>query len=419
MNTAIIGGGASGMIAAIVSAQNNDEVTIFEHMPRMGKKLLLTGSGKCNISNTDMDISHFHGSDEALIASVLEKCPPQITQAFFERLGLMFKERKGGLYPYCEQSSAVLDVLRFAIRDMGIDVLVDTDVRAVSEVVMESGSGRFAVVTDQGRYTFDKVIICAGSAACRNTGSDGSGYELAKSFGHTIVKPLPALTHLDCEEGFFPSIAGIRTRAKISVYSRTPGKSERELLGSETGELQLTKSGISGIPVFDLSYLAVRSLFEGKSVKATIDLLPEISEDDISGFIADRAARNPDRLADELLIGVLAKPLGICICRRCQIGSKTLCMELNEMHRDELGKMIKKFEVTVTGSGGFDVSQVLQGGVSLSEVSPNLESRLVPGVFFAGEILDVNGDCGGYNLQWAASSAMVAAGFRNKHGDNG
>ena len=413
MNTAIIGGGASGMVAAIVSAQNNEEVTIFEHMSRMGKKLLLTGSGKCNISNKDMDISHFHGSDKDLVGSVLGQFPPKKTLAFFESLGLLFTERKGGIYPYCEQSNAVVDVLRFAIRDMGVDVLTDTEIRYIQNPSKRS----FTVVTDQGRYVFDKVIICAGSACNRNTGSDGSGYELARSFGHTIVKPLPALTHLDCEEDFFPSIAGIRTKAHISIYARTPGTSESELLGSEEGELQLVRSGISGIPVFNLSYLAVRAMDDGRKVRASIDLLPEISEDDIAGYIKARTENNPDRTAEELFIGVLAKPLGMCICKRCHIELKTPCSILTDIQITELGKMIKKFEVTVTGSGGFDSSQVSQGGVSMFEVSEKLESRLVPGLFFAGEILDVNGDCGGYNLQWAVSSAMVAAGAG--HGDNG
>ncbi len=418
MTTAIIGGGASGMIAAIVSAQCGNEVTIFEHMPRMGKKLLLTGSGKCNISNTDMDISHFHGSDIALIKQVLQKCPPEQTLAFFERLGLFVHARGNCLYPYCDQASAVVDVLRFAIRDLGVDVLTDTDIRYIQKQVPEgSGAGSlFVVVTDQGRYLFDRVIICTGSASNRNTGSDGSGYELARSFGHKINKPLPALTHLSCEEDFFPSIAGIRTGADISIHIDTAdGKSV--LLGSEAGELQLVRSGISGIPVFNLSHLAVRALDEGKKVKASLDLLPKIGTGDIKGFLTERITDNPERTAEELFIGVLAKPLGICICKRCGIGLKTRCADLTDAQVTKLCGMIKKFEVTVTGSGGFESSQVLQGGVDLAEVTQNLESRLVPGLFFAGEVLDVNGDCGGYNLQWAASSAMVAAGAEN--GDNG
>lgn len=420
MNTAIIGGGFAGMIAAIVSSQNGDEVTIFEHMPRMGKKLLLTGSGKCNISNTDMDISHFHASDEGLVARVLSKCPPEDTLDFFEKLGLVIKDRNGYLYPYSEQASAVLDVLRFAIRDMGVDVLTDTDIRSV--VKIEQGSERevedkFVVVTNQGRYSFDKVIICTGSSANRNTGSDGSGYDLVKAFGHTIVKPLPALTSLTCEDTFFPSIAGIRTRADVRLYDVTHDEKAGDFLGHETGELQLVKSGISGIPVFNLSFMAVRALDEGKKIRAVIDLMPDMPDAELTSMLTDRLANIPDRSLEEMFIGILAKPLGICICKRCGLDLRRKCSSLNEKEIKELSVAVKSFDATVTGSGGLDNSQVAQGGVSLSEVTDDLESRHVSNLFFAGEILDVNGDCGGYNLQWAASSAMVAAnGPRDQRG---
>ncbi|MCR5301711.1 MAG: aminoacetone oxidase family FAD-binding enzyme [Lachnospiraceae bacterium] len=406
------------MIAAIVSVQNKDEVTIFEHMPRMGKKLLLTGSGKCNISNTDMDISHFHGGDMSRIKAVLEKCPPDVTLDFFRGLGLLMRERKGGLYPYCEQASAVVDVLRFSIRDLGVDVLTQANVLSVQKLIpSDNGLERgFAVTTDQGRFLFDKVIMCTGSACNRNTGSDGSGYSLAKALGHTVIKPAPALTHLKCEEDFFASIAGIRTQANVSLYECSKDCGKETLLGSMGGELQITRSGISGIPVMNLSFLAVRALDDGQKIKGSLDLLPDVDEEDIQGYIRSRIDNNPDRLADELFIGVLAKPLGMCICKRANVGLKTPCKTLTSAHISILGKLIKKFDVTVTGYGGFDESQSACGGVSLLEVDDDLESTIVPGLFFAGEILDVNGDCGGYNLQWAASSAMVAA---RRHHDSG
>ena len=405
MKTAVIGGGASGMIAAVESAKYGNEVTIFEHMQRIGKKLLLTGSGKCNISNTDMDISHFHGGDLSLISAVLDSCPPDETRGFLEKLGVFLKDRNGYLYPYCEQASAVLDALRFAIRDLGVDVCTETDVKNINK----EASGELTISTSQGKFVFDKVIICTGSCAQRNTGSDGSGYKLAKSLGHTVIKPLPALTNLRCEDAFFPSIAGIRTKADVSLYESKGHHSDKILLGSEAGELQLTKTGISGIPGFDLSYLAIRALDNGSHVTASIDLLPDVSGEDIDKYIADRIANNPDRCAEELLIGVLAKPLGICICKRCQIDLKEKCSSLTDKDIRSISSMIKGFDATVSGYGDFDNSQVAQGGVSISEVKETLESKIIPGVYFAGEVLDVNADCGGYNLQWAQSSAIIAA----------
>ena len=409
MNIAVIGGGASGMIAAITAADNGAEVTIFEHMPRMGRKLLLTGSGKCNISNVDMDMSHFHGSDTGLIGKVMDRCPSKETLAFMESLGLYVRERKGYLYPYCEQASAVVDILRFAIRDRGIDVHTDTDIRRIEKQKQSNDrtvEDKFVIVTANARMTFDRVILCCGSCANRNTGSDGSGYDIAKSFGHTIIKPLPALTYLVCEEDFYPSIAGIRTRALISVLAKDENGWQR--LGTEDGELQLTKTGISGVCVFNLSYLAVKSLDKRCRVKAEIDLLPDIPEGEITEFMKNRIGNISDRPLEEMFIGLLAKPLGILILKRCSIDLKRICGDLDDGEIANICKTVKCFETFIKGSGDMDSSQVAQGGVSLSEIRDNLESRLVSGLFFAGEILDVNGDCGGYNLQWAASSGMVA-----------
>lgn len=410
MNIAIIGGGASGMIAAITAADMGAEVTIFEHMPRMGRKLLLTGSGKCNISNTDMDMSHFHGTNVDVVHRIMERCTSKDTLVFLEKLGLYVKERKGYLYPYSEQASAVVDILRFAIRDRGIDLHTETDIRRIEKQKHSNDrtlEDKFIVTTANGRLSFDRVILCCGSSANRNTGSDGSGYEIAKSFGHTVIKPLPALTFLTCEEDFYLSVAGIRTKATISLYERDKNE-PRKLLGSEEGELQLTKTGISGVCVFNLSHLAVKSLDRHCRVMAQIDLLPDIPASDIADFMKNRIDNIGDRTLEELFIGLLAKPLGILILKRCTLDLKRQCSDLDETAINSICKTVKCFETFIKGSGDMESSQVAQGGVSLSEVKDTLESRLVSGLFFAGEILDVNGDCGGYNLQWAASSGMVA-----------
>ncbi len=401
MNIAVIGGGASGMIAAICAASEGASVTIFEHMPRIGKKLLLTGNGRCNISNEDMDPAHFHGGDHDRIEAVLSACPKEETLKFFEDLGLYIKERGGYLYPFCEQASAVLDVLRFAIRDMGIDVFTDTDLKKIEKFK------KFVLTTERGQLEFDRLILCCGSTANRNTGSDGSGYNLAKNLGHTVIKPLPALTSLVCDDEFFPSIAGIRTMATVSLFS-TDERDDSKILGKEYGQLQLTKNGISGICVFNLSYMAIRSLDLGRPVKAMIDLLPDISWGQIGTFIRQRRERMGQRPVEEFFAGLIAKPLGICICKRCAIDLKRECGSITDDEITDLCKMLKEFEANVVSSGDFDSAQVCQGGVDLSEVTDTLESTKIPGLFFAGEILDVNGDCGGYNLQWAASSGMLA-----------
>ena len=412
MNIAIIGGGASGMIAAVTASKLGAQVSLFEHMPRLGRKLLITGSGKCNISNTDMDISHFHSDDIDIVSHVLECVPASKTLEFLNSLGLYTKDRNGYLYPYSEQASAAVDILRFAVRDCDIEVHIEADVKKIEKISQGSDKnleGKIAVVTADRTKYFDKVILCAGSCSNRNTGSDGSGYDLAAELGHKIIKPLPALTYLTCEETFYPSIAGIRTKAVISLFSYNKKAGEAKLLRSEPGELQLTKTGISGIPVFNLSHIAVKHLEAGDKVTAVIDFLPDISENEITGFLKQRFWDIADRCVEEMFIGLLAKPLGICICKRCGLTLGAKCSSLTDRNIAELGYAIKKFETVVTGSGDFDSCQTVSGGVDLREVKDTLESRIVSGLYFAGEILDVNGDCGGYNLQWAASSAIHAA----------
>ena len=412
MNIAIIGGGASGMTAAVAASKLGASVTLFEHMQRLGRKLLITGSGKCNISNTDMDISHFHSGNIDLVSHVLDAYPPSETLAFLEKIGLYIKDRNGYLYPYSEQASAAVDVLRFAVRDSGIDVHIEADVKKIEKISQGSDKnteGRFAVTTADRTTYFDRVIICAGSCSNRNTGSDGSGYDIAAALGQKIIKPLPALTYLTCEEAFYPSIAGIRTRAVISLFAYSRKGGDERLLRSEPGELQLTKTGISGIPVFNLSCIAIKALEAGDKVTAVIDFLPDISEDDISGFIKQRLWNLGDRSIEEMFIGLLAKPLGICICKRCGLDLKAKCSSITDRYIAELAYAVKKFETKVNGYGDFDSCQTVQGGVDMNEINLNLESKIVSGLYFAGEILDVNGDCGGYNLQWAVSSGICAA----------
>ena len=267
MNIAVIGGGFSGMIAAITAADAGATVTIFEHMKRVGKKILLTGSGKCNISNSDMDIRHFHSGNIDRVKSVLRDASSVDTLAYLEELGLYCRQKNGYIYPFCEQASAVLDVLRFALRDRGIEVYTDTDIKLIEKSPeAKSGSSVHSILvkTDSMSFEFDRVIICCGSCANRNTGSDGSGYSIASALGHKIIKPLPALTSLDGEEDFFPSIAGIRTMATVSLFA-DPDNGSSRLLGKEYGQLQFTKTGISGICVFNISRFAVKELDEGLS----------------------------------------------------------------------------------------------------------------------------------------------------------
>lgn len=386
------------MAAAITASDNGGNVTIFEHMPRMGKKLLMTGSGKCNISNEDMDLSHFHSADTdlKLVKSVFSNVSPAKMIDFFAGIGLLTKSRNGYIYPYCEQASAVLDVLRFAVRERNITVCTECN---ISEIKVRKDGFVFDIENSRNA-SFDRVIIATGSCAYKSTGSDGSGFKLCTSLGHHIIKPLPALTFLTSDDKFIVSLAGIRTRAKVTVCGK-----------SEIGELQLTRNGISGIPVFNLSYLASKALDEGKKVKAEIDFLPESSEESLKNDLTERCMKLSERPVEELLIGILHKNLGNTILKECGLKNKMTqkSSSISAKEISDIADKIKHFPVCVKSTGGFDNAQVCCGGVDTKEVSENLESLIAPNLFFAGEILDVNGDCGGYNLSWAFCSGILAA----------
>ena len=397
MNIGIIGGGPAGIAAAITAHNNGANVTIIEHMSRIGKKLLLTGSGKCNISNVDMDYSHFHSGNMEFVDSIFKECPPQETLSFLKSLGLLVKNRNGYIYPYSEQASSVLDILRFALRDLEISVKTDTSIKDI--INRES---KFIVRTSDEELIFDRIIMCCGSKSYKKTGSDGSGYDIAKHLGHTITKISPALTYLNCEGDFWGSIAGIRTKAKISLKD-----TNNCIIGEETGELQITKTGISGIPVFNLSHLVSGSL-HSREIWANIDFLPDYDVCEVYKMLAYRIEQFPLRSSEELLTGVVNKNLGTFIIKKCGIKLNIKCSDIRRKDIDAVCKALKSFCVKVISTGDFDNAQVCKGGVDTSMVKSTLESSIVSGLYFAGEILDVNGDCGGYNLTWAFCSGILA-----------
>ena len=398
MKAGIIGGGASGLAAAITAACGGCDVTVLEHKDRVGKKLLLTGNGRCNLTNLDQDISHYHGADNEFIGRVLKAFSFEDTLAFFEDLGLFYKERNGCVYPFCDKASAVLDLLRLRLNELKVNVVTDCEVSAVIPK-----SGGFLIKSSKGDYGFDKLIIAAGSKAAENTGSDGSGYRLAESLSHTVLKPYPALCALRCREKFMKSLSGIRTRARVNLM--IDGFKE----ASDLGELQLTDYGISGIPVFQISYMAGPAIDKGRSVECHIDFMPDMAEtDELIAYLTGRKDMMPLRPVSDFMTGLLNKKLSALIIRLSGIDDKKLSGNMSEDEIRILSDLIKDLTLTVTGTNPFMSAQVCSGGISCDELTDGLESRLHKGLYFAGEIIDVNGDCGGYNLQWAWSSGAVA-----------
>lgn len=396
---AVIGGGAAGMMAAITAAEQGAAVTLYERNDRVGKKLLSTGNGKCNFSNTDLRPSCYFSQDMQAAWAILKRYDNRAALAFFHNAGLMTKEKRGGLYPVSEQASVVLDILRLQLEKWGVEVRTGNKVQKLQSFP----DGSVEVVTEKGREKYNSVILACGSKAAPKTGSDGNGYTLAKSFGHTLVPVVPALVQLKCKEKQLKSVAGVRAEAEVSLVV------DKKETAKERGEVQLTDYGISGIVVFQLSRIASYALHEKKDVMAYIDFFPEYGEEDYQKWVTERkASLSSEQSVEEFFTGMLHKKLMIFLMRIAGLKPTENSMKASEKGIDKVFALCRCLPLQITGCNSFDNAQVCAGGIPLCEVSENLESLKQKGVFFAGEILDVDGKCGGYNLQWAWASGYVA-----------
>lgn len=395
---AVIGGGASGMMAAVTAASEGARVILLEHKDRIGKKILSTGNGRCNFTNIHQEPICYHSEDPLFPWEVVERFNAQAVISFFLQLGVYSKNRNGYIYPNSDQASAVLDAFRMELDRLKVEIRTGVECREI-----RPGKKGFTVLTDQGPVRADRVILCAGSKAAPTTGSDGSGYDLAKKLGHRILPVLPALTALKCEEKFFKSIAGVRANGSVSIWSGG------ECIAKDTGEIQLTDYGISGIPVFQVSRYASKLLYEKKETDAVLDFMPDFTKTQTDAFLRARAKTRPDKSAEMFLIGLFHKKLCDLWIRLSEIPRQRKAGELTEDEIARLTSLIKEFRVRVRETNPYDKAQVCCGGVDTREVNPEtLESVYVPGVYFAGEILDVDGMCGGYNLTFAWASGYVA-----------
>lgn len=409
----VIGGGASGMMAAIQAARAGAEVTILEHTDRVGKKILSTGNGKCNITNLYQGKECYRSRNLEFPMKVIQKYPVKVTLEFFEELGILPKSKNGYIYPNSEQASAVLDVLRMEAARLGIEVVCGCDVIRITRAKCRpsgemSGSGResgclFEVTTSAGLKRGDCLILAAGSKAAPATGSDGSGYELAKRLGHQVITPLPALVQLRCREKHYKQLAGIRTEARLTLYV------DGTKTDTQPGELQLTDYGISGIPTFQMSRYASVALSEKRAVQVRIDFLPQQTMEETKRYLEQRRTSMGGKTAEEWMTGLLNKKLSSLLLKLAGISQGERIEQVDKGRLARLLKQIKEYETVVAGANPYENAQICCGGVDTREINPDtMESRLVPGLYLAGELLDVDGICGGYNLQWAWSSGALA-----------
>ena len=393
----VIGGGASGMMAAIQAAINGAQVTIYEKNDRVGKKILATGNGKCNLSNTDMDLSNYYCADYEKLAACFSRFSEKDTVSFFESHGLMIKDKGGYLYPYSEQASTVLDILRIALRKYNITVL--TTVTDMELTVKKND--KFVVESSAGKKEFDSVILACGSrAGIKNATTEG--YNLAKNFGHGIIPLEPALVQVRCEEDFFPSVAGVRCKAGISLYCG------QDKIACDEGELQLTDYGISGIPVFQISRIIARELRAKRDLAVYIDFIPHMTNEQWEDYITNRIRNYQGLTIEDFMTGLLHKKIGLMLIKKYGLKPGDILGIQQEETILLICKSMKKFMVTPKQVNGFEQAQVCSGGVDFTELTMDLESIYRPGLFICGEMVDVDGKCGGYNLQWAWTSGYIA-----------
>ncbi|TCT17066.1 hypothetical protein EDC18_101362 [Natranaerovirga pectinivora] len=395
---AIIGGGASGLVAGIVSARGGAKVTIIERMDRLGKKILATGNGRCNLTNTVLSVDHFNGENPKFSMPVLSAFDVEKTIEFFNGLGIYPRVENGYVYPYSNQASSVLDVLRQEIEQLKINVVYEEEVKEI-----EKKKNQFIIHTNGNKYYTNKVILCAGGNSTPNLGSNGSGFDLAKKLGHRIVSPYPALVQIKASENYLKRIKGVRVIAKLHLYIDDTLKRE------EVGEVLFTDYGLSGIPILQISRYIGEAINNGKKIKVLLDLIPELETEALDKILVERFTNMPYKSIEDNLIGLLNKKLIPIITHLSDIKDNQPVSQISKSQRHKLIESIKNLTFNITGTNDWNQSQVTVGGVATDEVDPNtLESKIHPNLYFAGEILDIDGDCGGYNLQWAWSSGYIA-----------
>ena len=394
VDIAIIGGGASGMMAAIAAAEQGARVTVFERQARLGRKLAATGNGRCNLSNTHTDLSHYHGEESGFCRSVLEQENTVRSLKRFRDMGLLTVENEDGrIYPMSDNAGSVVDVLRFTLEALHVRVNCGCPVKKVNKV-----SGGFLLGMENGRETADRVIVSCGGKAGGKLGGVGDGYRILEELGHRCTALRPALVQLRTEGTLTRGLKGVRTQAQVYL------RHGKRITGMERGEVQFTEYGLSGPAIFAISREAVQ---KPKCV-VSLDLFPEMDTDELHALLKWRARTRPGLTLDDLFTGTVQNRLGRVLVSSAGLSGGILLSESEHLLRT-LAERAKDFSFRVTGDLGFDQAQVTSGGICTREFDPEtLESRICPGVYACGEVLDVDGDCGGFNLQWAWSSGWVA-----------
>lgn len=395
----VIGGGAAGIAAALSAAMAapSARVTLLEGLDRVGKKILATGNGRCNLTNAHISPERYHSASPKALERLLASMPAERALDFFSALGLRCAaEEQGRIYPYSRQASTVLDVLLLALKHGGVQVICSARISSLTRTAKG-----FQIRAESGKtWRADTVILTAGGKASPKQGSDGSGYPLALQLGHSCTPLYPCLVALKCASPLLKGLKGIRAHLRATLYLDGQAKAE------EVGELQFTDYGLSGIPAFQLScHLGARP----KSAQVGLDFFPDCSEMELARFIRDRISATPGEALETFLPGLIAKKLLYAVMKSASLDPLSRpAASLSPSEIKRLARYLKDWRFTVTGTLDWSSAQVTGGGIPLDEIGMDFASKRCTGLYLAGEILDAAGDCGGYNLHWAWCSGIIA-----------
>lgn len=396
----VAGGGAAGMMAAIFAARAGASVLVIEFNDRLGKKILATGNGKCNYTNRAIDLHNYYGADRAFLEQVFAAFSEQDTEDFFRGLGIEPYEQEGLLYPRSKQAKSVQEALLQEIQRLSVTLVMEKQVKRIEM----TDPGFLVTTADKETFTAGSVILACGGKASAIRGSRGDGYYLASCLGHEIAEPVPALVQLHAADPLVKMAAGVRADAGITTWI------DDKKTAFWQGELQITDYGLSGIVVFQSSRLAAYGLLEKKDVCLEVDFLPEYAKTEAEELLQRRLQMREGNLTlEQSLQGLLHDKLIAPILKRAGLSAEKLAGDCDKENVTRLLAALRHYVVKITDTHGFSNAQVTAGGVKTDRIDPKtMESELVPGLFFAGEVLDVDGICGGYNLQWAWSSGALA-----------
>lgn len=395
----VVGGGAAGMMAAIVAKRNGLEVTLLERNDRVGKKLLATGNGRCNYTNLNINIENYHGMDNSFASDALEELNMDKTIEFFEDLGITpAEEENGKVYPMSFQSSSMLDVLRYELSYLGVELITEcfiSEIRKKKKFVVRAKDGRI--------FEADRVILATGGMATPVSGSDGNGYSIAKSLGHSVTDIFPGLVQLKLEGSVFKQINGVKFVGIAGIYHKN------FLISEDKGDILFTDYGISGPPILQISRKAIEYMNKGLEVELRVSIIHTKTLEELEAYLLKRFKKMPMKTIAEGLIGLINKKLIIPILKELNIDKDVSIMDISTDDIEKLTQLLNSWSFKIIGNKGWGQAQVTAGGVNTKEVNKKtMESKILEGLYIVGELLDIDGDCGGFNLQWAWSSGYVA-----------